>query len=157
MEQRPSPADLALPAAPAPVGNYRRGIVHRGMGFLSGQLPFENGTMRFTGLVGRDLSVDEGRAAARLAAINALAQIRELLGDLSRLERLIRVDGLVACPPDFTRHPAVLDGASDFLVDVLGERGWHARSVGGVASLPMNAAVELVVTFAAADSASTGS
>jgi enamine deaminase RidA (YjgF/YER057c/UK114 family) len=142
--------DLTLPVPPAPVGNYRRGIVRRGIGFLSGQFPLENGTIRFAGKLGSDLSLADGQAAARLAALNALAQIKELLGGFDRLDGLVRVDGFVACTDTFIEHAAVLNGASDFFAAALGPRGLHARSAMGVCSLPMNAAVELVVTFAVA-------
>jgi enamine deaminase RidA (YjgF/YER057c/UK114 family) len=153
---RVSPRNLrpiALPVPPPPVGNYRRGVVRRGIGCLSGQLPLENGNVRYAGLVGVNLSVDSGYAAARLAGLNALAQIRELLAGFERLDGLLRLDGLVACSPMFTEHATVLNGASDLFVEVLGDRGWHARSAAGVISLPMNAAVELVVTFAISDAA----
>lgn len=140
---------LSLPIPPAPVGNYQRGIVQRGIGFLSGQFPLENGTIRFAGQLGNDLSVADGQAAARLAALNTLAQIKELLGSFDLLDGLIRVDGFVACTHTFTEHAAILNGASDAFVTALGPRGLHARSAMGVGSLPMNAAVELVVTFAA--------
>ena len=88
-----------------------------------------------------------------LQGLNALAQIRELLAGFERLDGLLRLDGLVACSPMFTEHATVLNGASDLFVEVLGDRGWHARSAAGVISLPMNAAVELVVTFAISDAA----
>ena len=104
--------------------------------------------------LGINLSIDSGYAAARLAGLNALAQIRELLGGFERLDGLLRLDGLVACSPMFTEHATVLNGASDLFVEVLGDRGWHARSAAGVNSLPMNAAVELIVTFAISDAVS---
>jgi enamine deaminase RidA (YjgF/YER057c/UK114 family) len=142
---------IGVKAPPPPVGNYRRGVVRRGIGCLSGQLPLEDGRVRYPGLVGLDLSIDSGYAAARLAGLNTLAQIRELLGGFERLDGLLRLDGLVACSPTFTEHATVLNGASDLFVEFLGDRGWHARSAAGVISLPMNAAVELVLTFAISD------
>lgn len=143
-------AGLALPSAPSPVGNYRRGIVRAGIGYLSGQFPLRDGRLLFAGLLGRDLTVVQGQAAARTAAMNVLAQIETVLGAFDRLGGLLRMDGYVASAPGFTDQAAVLDGASDLFAEVLGERGAHARSAIGVASLPLNAPVELVVTFAAA-------
>jgi enamine deaminase RidA (YjgF/YER057c/UK114 family) len=142
---------LKLLQAPAPVGNYMRGIGRGGIYFLSGQLPLKNGKILFPGRVGEDRSIEEGQAAARQAALNVVAQIRHLLGSLSRLDTLIRVDGLVACAPDFYDHAAVLDGASDLFREVLENRGFHARSAAGVVSLPRGATVELVVSFAPRD------
>jgi enamine deaminase RidA (YjgF/YER057c/UK114 family) len=138
-----------LPAAPNPIGAYRRGVVQGGIGCLSGQLPLRDGKIIHPGLVGRDVTVAEAQAAARVAALNVLAQLRVLLGSFEPLVGLLRLDGFVASAPDFTAQPAVLDAASMLLVEALGERGMHARSAMGVAVLPMNAAVELVLTFAA--------
>lgn len=137
-----------LPAAPAPVGNYRRGMIRNGIGVLSGQFPVRDGKAVYTGLVGKDLTLEDGQAAAFIAGLNVLAQIKELLGSFERFDGLLRVDGFVASAPGFTQQAAVLNGASDFFVQVLGERGAHARSAMGVSCLPLNAPVELVVTFA---------
>lgn len=139
---------LALPAAPAPVGRYRAGIVRNGIGVLSGQFPLRGGEMVYRGVLGRDLSTVEGQEAARVAALNALAQIDSLLGGFERLAGLLRVDGFIASAPDWVEHAVVLDAASSLFADVLEERGAHARSAMGVASLPLAAPVELVVTFA---------
>jgi enamine deaminase RidA (YjgF/YER057c/UK114 family) len=139
---------VRLPAAPAPVGNYRRGMIRNGIGVLSGQFPVRDGKAIYTGLVGKDLSLEDGQAAAFAAGLNVLAQIKALLGSVERFEGLLRVDGFVASAPDFTQQAAVLNGASDLFVQVLGERGAHARSAMGVSCLPLNTPVELVVTFA---------
>jgi enamine deaminase RidA (YjgF/YER057c/UK114 family) len=148
-ERRLAQLGLVLSLPPDPIGNYRRGVIRHGIGSLSGQLPVRDGRTLYAGVLGRDLTVAQGQAAAHEAALNVLAQLKALLGGFDRLAGLLRVDGFVASAPGFTDQPAVLDGASDLLVDVLGERGVHARSAVGVAVLPLNAAVELVVTFAA--------
>lgn len=116
---------------------------------LSGQFPIRDGRLLYAGVVGSELTIEDGQAAARSAALNVLAQLKELLGSFARLGGLLRVDGAVASARGFTEQAAVLDGASDLFVQVLGERGAHARSALGVNCLPLNAPVELVVTFAA--------
>ena len=149
VERRLAQLGLKLPVAPNPIGAYRRGVVHAGVGCLSGQLPLSDGKIAHPGLVGRDVTVADAQEAARVTALNVLAQLGALLGSFDRLEGLLRVDGFVASAPDFTAQPAVLDAASTLFVEALGERGAHARSAMGVAVLPLNAPVELVVTFAA--------
>ncbi len=113
--------------------------------YLSGQFPIEAGQLRYTGQVGADLTEQQGYAAARLAALNVLAQIRAALGGLDRVASLVRVEGHVACAPGFSNVPAVLNGASDLFLSVLGERGRHTRTAFSPARLPWNLTVELVV------------
>ncbi len=139
---------LTLPVPPDPMGTYCRGVVRQGVGFLSGQMPVRDGKALYTGLLGRDLDIGQGREAARAAALNILGQLDRLLGGFENLVGLLRLDGFVASAPGFTEQPAVLDGASDLLVHVLGARGMHARSACGVSVLPLNAPLELLVTFA---------
>jgi enamine deaminase RidA (YjgF/YER057c/UK114 family) len=138
---------IELPPAPLPVGNYARVAGSAGFHLLSGQLPFRDGRILYPGRLGDSLTLDQGRAAARQAALNALAHIHALTDGFRRLERLLRMDGYVACAPDFFDHPAVLDAASDLFVEALGERGVHARGAVGVQSLPGGAAVELLIGF----------
>jgi enamine deaminase RidA (YjgF/YER057c/UK114 family) len=149
VEERLAAMGLTLPAPPAPVGSYRAGLIRGATGSLSGQFPIRDGKPAVTGMLGRDLTVAQGREAARLAGLNVLAQLKHLLDDFDRLAGLVRMDGFVASAPDFTQHAAVLDGASDLFAAVLGERGAHTRSAVGVASLPLGMPVELVVSFAA--------
>jgi len=137
---------LKLPAAPKPAGNYSAFVRTGNLLFISGQLPIENGVPRYTGRVGAELNDEQGHAAARLAALNVLAQIQVALGSFDRLERLVRVEGHVASAPGWHNTPKVLDGASDLFVAVLGQRGSHARAAFNSLSLPLNVAVELVVT-----------
>jgi len=136
---------LKLPPAPRPAGNYSAAVLARDLLFISGQFPIENGALRYVGRVGAELTEEEGYAAARLAALNVLAQIKDALGSLDRVEHLVRVEGHVASAPGWTNTPKVLDGASDLFVEVLGERGLHARTAHNPGCLPWNLAVELVV------------
>ena len=139
---------IALPVAPKPAGNYQAWLTHGDLLILSGQLPIEDGKLRFVGRIGAELTEEEGYAAARLAAVNVLAQIAAALGGFERLETLLRVEGHVASAPGWNNAPKVLDGASDLLVAVLGDRGHHTRAAFTPAQLPWNLAVELVVTAA---------
>ena len=132
---------------PSPLGNYRAVVVARELGFVSGQFPVRAGTIVFTGRVGAELDVWQGREAAALAAANALGQIRQALGGTFARARLLRVDGYVASAAGFFDQAQVLDGASDTFVHHLGERGLHARGAFAVEQLPRNAPVELMVTF----------
>src|SRR5690606_23405422 len=117
---------------------------HENLLFISGQGPLdEQGKPVYTGKLGQDLSLEEGYQAARLCGIHLLARVREYLGDLSRVDQIIKVFGLVACTPDFHDHPQVMNGCSDLLVDVLNQRGQHARSAMGTLVLPMNIPVEV--------------
>jgi enamine deaminase RidA (YjgF/YER057c/UK114 family) len=111
--------------------------------FPSGQLPMKDGKLAVTGLLGRDLDVAAGKEAARLCAINILAQAKAALGDLEKIRRLVKINIYVASSPDFTEQHLVGNGASDFFAEVLGERGKHARVAVGMAALPLNAAVEI--------------
>jgi enamine deaminase RidA (YjgF/YER057c/UK114 family) len=139
---------LELPPAPRPAGNYVAATCVGNLLFLSGQFPIENGVARYTGRVGAELTEAEGYAAARLAALNVLAQIGAALNGFERLQSLVRVEGHVAAAPGWHNTPKVLDGASDLFAQVLGERGAHTRTAFNPPSLPWNLAVELVVTAA---------
>lgn len=140
---------LELPEPPAPAGAYQPGVIRGGVGWLSGQFPIGGGRPLMTGVVCRDLTVEQGRHAAQLSGLNVLAQIQRLLGSFSKLEGLLRVDGYVASAQGWFEQPAVLDGASELFTAVLGpERGAHARSAIATPFLPRNLPVELVVTFA---------
>ncbi len=147
--QRLADLGVVLPQPPKPVAAYVGFVRHGDLVFVSGQLPFVDGKLSVTGLLGRDVSVETAADQARICAINLLAQVNQACdGDLERLVRCIRLGGFVASTPDFTDQPKVINGASQFLGDALGERGIHARAAVGVASLPMNACVEVEATFA---------
>jgi enamine deaminase RidA (YjgF/YER057c/UK114 family) len=137
--------DLPPPAKPA--ANYVPGVVSRDWLFLSGQGPrAADGTFQ-CGKVGSDVSLDEAYARARLVGLGLLATARQQLGSLERVRRIVKVLGLVNAVPNFTQHPAVINGCSDLFVEVFGDAGRHARSAIGVASLPLNISVEIEAIF----------
>ena len=115
--------------------------------FTAGQLPLKDGKLQASGLLGRDVDTASGKDAAKYCAINILAQAKAALGDLEKIRRLVKITVFVASTPDFVEQHLVANGASDFLVAALGERGKHARSAVGTASLPLNAAVEIEAIF----------
>jgi enamine deaminase RidA (YjgF/YER057c/UK114 family) len=126
-------------------------VVHGGMARTSGQLPRIDGRLTCTGVLGVDVTVDDGAAAARVCALNALSVLRAGLGSLDLIERVLTVTGYVASAPDFHDQPAVVDGASTVLYEIFGEAGRHTRSAIGVAALPRGGAVEIEVTVALID------
>jgi enamine deaminase RidA (YjgF/YER057c/UK114 family) len=135
---------LELPRAAAPAGAYVPWVRSGALLFVAGQLPIWNGELRYRGRIGTDLTVTQGQAAARLCALNLLAQVGEACeGDFSRITRVVRLNGFVQTPPDFTDHPQVLNGASDLLLALLGDAGRHTRVAIGAVSLPRGAAVEI--------------
>lgn len=149
IEARLSQMGVVIPEPAAPVASYVGHVVHNGIVIVSGQLPLAGGALSQTGILGMGVSIEEGAAAARICAINILAQVKVACGgDLEKIVRCIRLGGFVASAPDFTDHPKVINGASDFIGEVLGEKGAHARAAVGVAALPMNASVEVEATFA---------
>lgn len=133
---------LTLPEPAAAAGNYLPVVEQDGWIHVSGQLPLEEGRLTCTGHVGGTVSPEEAYQAARLCAINGLALIKQAAGSLDRV-RIVRVGGFVASAAGFTAQPKVINGASDLLVEVLGDRGKHARAAVGVAELPLGAAVEV--------------
>ena len=134
---------LVLPSAPRPVGSYVPACQTGDLVFVSGVLPFQEGKILQPGKVGRDLSIDQGKANARIAAINALAILQQELGELSRVTRVVRLTGHVASAEGFGEQPAVINGASDLFVDVFGDKGRHARLALGAFELPLHAPIEL--------------
>lgn len=143
IEDRLASLGLTLPDAPAPVANYVPYTIVGDLLFISGQVSkAADGTLA-TGALGGDLDVAAGQAAARYSALNVLAQAKAALGKLERIAGIVRLTGFVNAAPDFTDHPAVINGASDLMVDVLGDAGRHTRAAVGVSSLPLNCAVEI--------------
>ena len=135
---------ITLPVAAAPAANYVPYVISGNTLYLSGQLPMEGGKVAVTGIVGKDVELDAAKRAAELCAINILAQASAALGgDLTRVKRLIKINGFVASAQEFTSQHLVINGASDLLVNVLGEAGKHARAAVGMACLPLNASVEI--------------
>jgi enamine deaminase RidA (YjgF/YER057c/UK114 family) len=148
IEQRLAARGLELPAAPVPAANYIPYTISGKLLFVAGQLPFVGGKVAVAGRLGEDVSLEQGREAARICALNLLAQVRAACGgDLGRLARCLKLGGFVSCTPEFAEHPAVINGASDLMVEAMGEAGQHARFAVGCASLPRNAAVEVEGIF----------
>jgi enamine deaminase RidA (YjgF/YER057c/UK114 family) len=148
IEARLQALDIALPEAKAGIGTYVPFVHLNAMLFISGQLPLEDGKIAVAGKVGDGLDVEAGQKAARLCALNILAQAKAALGDLDRIVQLLRLNGFVNAAPDFVDHPKVINGASDLLVEILGNKGRHTRIALGASSLPLNAAVEIDAIFA---------
>lgn len=143
IEKRLSDLGVTLPAAAAPAANYVPYCRSGNLLFTAGQLPLREGKLHASGLLGREVDTASGKEAAKYCAINILAQAKAALGDLEKIRRLVKITVFVASEPDFVEQHLVANGASDFLVAVLGECGKHARSAVGTASLPLNAAVEI--------------
>ncbi|WP_018184976.1 RidA family protein [Kaistia granuli] len=134
---------IVLPAAAAPAANYVPYVESKGYLYISGQIPMGPNGVEYVGKLGRELGIPEGQAAARLCAINILAQAKAALGDLERIGRVVKLVGFVNSDTSFVDHPKVVNGASDLMVEVLGDKGRHARSAVGVAALPFNVGVEV--------------
>jgi enamine deaminase RidA (YjgF/YER057c/UK114 family) len=146
--QRLAAMGIVLPAAPAAVGAYAAYILDGGMLVVSGQLSRAADGNLTTGHLGRDLNVEQGQAAARLSALNILAQATAALGDLTRIQRTLRLNGFMQADPAFADHAKVMNGASDLIAAVLGPAGVHSRVAVGAASLPLGAATEIDALFA---------
>ena len=134
---------IELGEPPPPVANYVRTVRSGNLVFTSGHGPRRADGSWVRGRLGADLTVEEGYEAARLTAVALLSSLKQEIGDLSRVRRVVKVTGMVNSSPDFTDQPRVINGCSDLLVEVFGERGRHARSAVGMASLPMGIAVEI--------------
>lgn len=147
IEKRLSDLGVTLPVAAAPAANYVPYCRSGNLLFTAGQLPLRDGKLQASGLLGRDVDIATGKEAAKYCAINILAQAKAALGDLGKIRRLVKITVFVASVPDFVEQHLVANGASDFLVAVLGDCGKHARSAVGTASLPLNAAVEIEAIF----------
>lgn len=149
---RLSELGVTIPTVSAPAGAYIPAVISGRLVYTAGQLPFVDGALPATGKVGEGaglVSPAEAKGYARLSAVNALAAVESVLGSLDRVSRIVKVVGFVASDPSFTGQPGVINGASEFLVDVFGDQGIHARSAVGVAVLPLDSPVEveLIVEF----------
>ncbi len=140
---------IELPAAPTPIAAYVPTKIVGNLVFCSGQGPILNGKQMFTGKVGTDLTLEEGQQAARICALNLLAQLKNQLGDLNRVKQIVHLKGFVASASDFYQQPQVMNGASELFIEVFGEAGRHSRCAYGTNVLPTNipVEVELVVEF----------
>jgi len=134
---------IELPVLPKPVANYVNAVRTGNLIYLSGKGPLRKDGTYITGKSGKDISIEQGYDAARLTAIIQIAVLKDMIGDLSKVKRIVKVLGMVNSSPDFYDQPKVINGFSDLIVDIFGEKGKHARSAIGVASLPMNIAVEV--------------
>ena len=143
IENRLAELGIVLPQAAAPAANYVPTLISGNQLIISGQLPMQDGALKVTGQLGNGLSIEEGVEAARLCAINILAQIKRTLDGFDRFERLLKLGGFVNASASFIDHPQVINGASDLMVSVLADAGRHTRFAVGAAGLPFNAAVEI--------------
>jgi enamine deaminase RidA (YjgF/YER057c/UK114 family) len=143
VEQRLRQLGLRLPPPATPVANYVPAVRTGNLIFLSGHGPLAEDGRLIAGKLGSDLSVEQGYEAAKLVALGLLGSLKGLIGNLGKVRRIVKLLGMVNCEPTFVEHPRVIDGASDLLVEVFGERGRHARSAVGMNGLPFNIAVEI--------------
>ncbi|NBN77398.1 RidA family protein [Microvirga tunisiensis] len=143
IEARLASLGVTLPTPAAPQANYVPVVRTGNLLFVSGQIPIGPNGIEFVGKVGQEFGIEEGRACARLCGINIIAQTKAAIGDLEKVVRIVKLVGMVNSTPDFTDQPKVINGCSDFLVDVFGDKGRHARSAVSVASLPFGVAVEI--------------
>ena len=143
IEQKLTELGIELPEVSAPVANYVNAVRSGNLLFLAGKGPKKTDGTYITGKVGSDLTEKEGQEAARLTGINQLAVLKAELGDLNKVKRIVKVTGMVNCTSDFENQPEVINGFSDLMVEVFGERGRHTRAAVGMASLPRNIAVEI--------------
>ncbi len=135
---------IELPQAAAPVANYVAYVVTGNLVFVSGQVTIENGERKYLGKVGSELTVEQGQEAARLCALNIIAQLKDACGgDLDRIRRIVKLGGFVNSTPDFEDQPKVINGASDLMVEVFGDKGKHARAAVSAGALPVGVSVEV--------------
>jgi enamine deaminase RidA (YjgF/YER057c/UK114 family) len=149
IEEKLKELNITLPNPPKPAGSYIPVVASGNSVFVSGQIPMQDGKVVFTGKVPTERSVEEAQKAARLCAINILAQLKANLGSLDKITRIVRVSGFVNSTPEFTEHPKVINAASDLFFEIFGENGRHSRIAIGASSLPLNSTVEIdaVVEF----------
>ena len=136
---------IELPTPPSPVANYVNGVQAGNLIFLAGKGPKYPDGRELRGKLGADVSIEQGYEGARMTAINQMAVLKEMLGNLNRVKRIVKVLGMVNCTPDFVEQPSVINGFSDLMVEVFGDRGRHARAAVGMTSLPRGQSVEIEV------------
>lgn len=146
-EEKLKELGISLPVAPAALGAYVPCVQTGSLLFLSGQLPLHEGKLIHTGRLGESVSLSEAREDARQTVMNALSNVRAVLGSLDRVAKCVKLNGYVASAPDFTDQPAVLNAASEFLRDIFGDRGRHSRVAVGVSVLPLNSPLEIDFLF----------
>lgn len=144
IDKRLAELGITLPVPAKPVANYVGWVRTGNLVYTAGQVPLKDGKIEFQGKLGKDYTVEQGAQAARICAINVVAQLKDAVGgDLDRIKRIVKVVGFVNGVPDFVDHPKVINGASDLIVEIFGDKGKHARSAVGSGSLPVNVAVEV--------------
>lgn len=144
VEQRLMELGVDLPEPAAPAANYVPYVITGNLIYVSGQIPMLGGDLHYLGKLGEEFAVDDGYQAARICAINLIAQVKDAcFGDLDRVTQVVKLGGFVNCTPDFTDQPKVINGASDLIADVFGDLGKHARFAVGTSSLPLGVAVEV--------------
>lgn len=142
-EQKMTVMGLQLPAMSKPMANYVRYVQAGNLIFLAGHGPTRTDGSQITGKLGKDMSIEQGYDAAKVTALNLLATLKEAVGDLSKVKRIVKVNGYVNSTPEFIDHPKVINGCSDLLVALFGDKGKHARAAMGMVALPSNIAVEI--------------
>jgi enamine deaminase RidA (YjgF/YER057c/UK114 family) len=148
IDKRLTELGIELPEAAAPAANYVPYVISGNLVFVAGQVTFHNGELKYQGKVGKDFTVEQGYEAARLCGLNIIAQVKSACGgDLDKVERCVRLGGFVNAGGDFHDHPKVVNGASDLMVEVFGDKGRHARAAVGAPALPLNVAVEVDAIF----------
>ena len=146
IEDRLRQLNITLPVPPKPAGSYIPVVTSGNLAFVSGQIPMQDGKVQYTGKVPSEKSIEEAQAAAKLCAINLLAQLQANLGNLDRITKIVRVSGFVNCTPEFFEHPKIINAASDLFFEIFGEKAKHSRIAVGVSSLPLNSTVEIDMT-----------
>jgi enamine deaminase RidA (YjgF/YER057c/UK114 family) len=146
IEDKLKQLNITLPTPPKPAGSYIPVVVTGNLAFVSGQIPMQDGRVLYAGKVPSEKSIEEAQAAAKLCAINLLAQLKASLGSLDKITKILRVSGFVNCTPDFAEHPKIINAASDLFFEIFGEKGKHSRIAIGVANLPLNSTVEIDMT-----------
>ncbi|MBX9781982.1 MAG: RidA family protein [Chitinophagaceae bacterium] len=142
-EEKLKDNNLVLPPVSKPVANYVKYVRTGNLIFLSGHGPTKADGSNITGKVGKDLTIEQGYEAAKVTGLSLLATLKDALGDLSKVKRIVKVNGYVNCLPDFTDHPKVINGCSDLMALIFGDKGKHARAAMGMVALPSNIAVEI--------------
>jgi enamine deaminase RidA (YjgF/YER057c/UK114 family) len=148
VEEKINNLGLILPISVKPIAAYIPAIRHGNLVFTSGQLPIKDGSLIISGRLGSSLDIADVKTAAEICLLNALSAIKEVIGDLDQIKNIVRVVGYVACTPEFTNHPVVVNGVSNLILEIFGENGRHARSAVGVSSLPLNSPLEIELTVA---------
>ena len=147
IEQLIKKIGIVIPIPPSPVGNYAAYTKSNNLIYISGQLPLNSQGKLIIGKIGLDLTIEQGKEAAKLCILNCIGQLKNAVLDLDKIKKCIKINGYINCTKDFKEHPTLLNAASDIVVKIFGNKGIHARAVIGVESLPLGAAVEIEAIF----------